>query len=157
MRILQASLLAATCLFVGQVALTQAFPQQPAAQMQLAQAKETIVDIAAGNEDFSTLVADLNVADLVEALSGDGPFTVFAPTNDAFAALPEGTVEMLLKPENKDKLIAILKYHVVSGDITSDKIESGMVETLAGSDVKIKVKRGGKVKVNDAKVISADK
>src|SRR6056297_2920813 len=78
-----------------------------------------IVDIAASNDDFSTLVAAVTAAGLVETLKGDGPFTVFAPTNDAFAALPAGTVESLLLPENKDKLTSILTYHVVPGKVMS--------------------------------------
>ncbi|MFM2355345.1 MAG: hypothetical protein RLZZ528_1081, partial [Pseudomonadota bacterium] len=81
-----------------------------------------IVDIAAGNENFSTLVAAVKAAGLVETLKGDGPFTVFAPTNEAFAALPAGTVESLLKPENKDQLIKVLTYHVVPGAVTSDQL-----------------------------------
>jgi uncharacterized surface protein with fasciclin (FAS1) repeats len=100
-------------------------------------------------------VAALKAADLVEALSGQGPFTVFAPTDEAFAALPDGTVETLLKPENKEKLIKILTYHVVAGDITSDQVKSGEVESLAGEMITVKVK-DGKVKVNQAQVIQAD-
>jgi len=84
-----------------------------------------------------------------------GPFTVFAPTNEAFAALPKGTLETLLKPENKDKLVKILTYHVVSGDITSAQIQPGPAKTLEGQNLMIKVK-DGKVKVNKATVISAD-
>jgi uncharacterized surface protein with fasciclin (FAS1) repeats len=78
--------------------------------------QQTIVEIAVGNENFSTLVAALKAADLVETLSSEGPFTVFAPTNDAFEKLPEGTVPTLVKPENKEKLTGILTYHVISGE-----------------------------------------
>lgn len=81
-----------------------------------------IVDIASSNADFSTLVAAVSAAGLVDTLKGDGPFTVFAPTNDAFAALPAGTVESLLEPENRDQLVAILTYHVIPGAVTSDQI-----------------------------------
>ncbi|MEO2001813.1 MAG: fasciclin domain-containing protein, partial [Pirellulales bacterium] len=81
-----------------------------------------IVDVAAGNDSFSTLVAAVKAAGLVETLKGDGPFTVFAPTNEAFAKLPEGTVEGLLKPENKQKLIAILTYHVVPGKVLAKDV-----------------------------------
>jgi len=114
-----------------------------------------IVDIAAGNEDFSTLVAAVQAADLVETLKGDGPFTVFAPTNAAFEALPEGTVETLLKPENKDKLAAILTYHVVPGKVMSGDLSNGMsATTVQGSDVTIMTEGG--VMVNGANVTTAD-
>lgn len=86
---------------------------------------QTIVDIAAGNEDFETLVAAVTAAGLVDTLAGDGPFTVFAPTDAAFAALPEGTVEDLLKPENKDQLTQVLLYHVVPGKVMSGDIAIG--------------------------------
>ncbi len=115
----------------------------------------TIVDVAVEAGSFTTLVAALEAAGLVDALSGDGPFTVFAPTDEAFAALPEGTVETLLKPENKDKFVKILTYHVVAGKVTSDKVKSGEVESLAGEMITLKVKKG-KVMVNQAKVIQAD-
>ncbi|EAQ26038.1 fasciclin domain-containing protein [Roseovarius sp. 217] len=114
-----------------------------------------IVDIAAGNESFSTLVAAVQAADLVETLKGDGPFTVFAPTNDAFAALPTGTVEDLLKPENKDKLAAILTYHVVPGKVMSTDLSDGMTAaTVQGSEVTIGTTDG--VTVDSAKVVQAD-
>ena len=101
--------------------------------------KKDIVDTAAGNEDFSTLVAAVQAAELVNALKGDGPFTVFAPTNAAFEALPEGAVEDLLKPENKEKLQGILKYHVVAGKIKAEDIVNGVteVETLQGDKIKV--------------------
>lgn len=118
-----------------------------------AHAGNTIVDIAAGNKDFSTLVTLLKKADLVSALEGTGPFTVFAPTNEAFAAVPKADLDALLA--NPEKLKAVLLYHVVSGDITSDKIKPGMVTTLGGQDVDITVK-DGKVFVNSAEVIQAD-
>ena len=114
-----------------------------------------IVDIAAGNEDFSTLVAAVQAADLVDTLKSDGPFTVFAPTNAAFAALPEGTVETLLKPENKDKLTAILTYHVVPGKVMSGDLSNGMsATTVQGGDVTIMTEGG--VMVNGANVTAAD-
>ena len=98
-----------------------------------------IVDTAMGNEDFETLVAAVSAADLVDALKGEGPFTVFAPTDEAFAALPEGTLEELLKPENKDQLIEILTYHVVPGKIMSSDImmQPTEVETLQGTTVTV--------------------
>lgn len=116
--------------------------------------KKDIVDTAAGNSDFETLVAAVQAAGLVETLKGDGPFTVFAPTDDAFAALG-ATVDDLLKPENKDKLTAILTYHVVPGKVMSgDLTDDAMVATVEGSDVTIDLDNGPMV--NDAKVVTAD-
>jgi uncharacterized surface protein with fasciclin (FAS1) repeats len=115
-----------------------------------------IVDTAAGNEIFSTLVAAVKAADLVEALKSEGPFTVFAPTNEAFEKLPEGTVASLLEPENKEKLIAILKYHVVSGKVMAgDVVKLDSAETLQGTSVAIAVEEGT-VMIDKAKVIKAD-
>ncbi|MGK8234560.1 fasciclin domain-containing protein [Roseovarius sp. MS2] len=114
-----------------------------------------IVDIAAGNESFSTLVAAVQAAGLVDTLKGEGPFTVFAPTNEAFAALPAGTVEDLLKPENKDQLTAILTYHVVPGKVMSGDLSDGMTATtVQGTDVTIGTTDG--VTVAGAKVVQAD-
>ncbi len=117
---------------------------------------DDIVDIAASNDDFSTLVAAVQAAGLVETLKGDGPFTVFAPTNDAFAALPAGTVESLLEPENKDQLIKILTYHVVPGAVTSDQLAGQRlnVATVQGQTVHVDGTDG--VKVNKSNVILAD-
>mgnify|MGYP003572711237 FL=1 len=115
----------------------------------------TIVDVAVGNDDFSTLVAAVQAADLQDTLSADGPYTVFAPTNAAFEALPDGVLDKLLEPENKDTLKEILTYHVVSGEVTSDMIEPGDVETVEGSTVTITTD-GGEVMVNEAKVETAD-
>lgn len=120
-----------------------------------------IVDIASSDGRFTTLVAALGAAGLVDTLKGPGPFTVFAPTDDAFAALPAGTVESLLLPENKDQLTSILTYHVVPGAVTSDQVigQRLSVATVEGSSVTIDG-RGGKfgptVKVNDATVTQAD-
>ena len=118
--------------------------------------EQDIVDIAAGNEDFSTLVAAVQAAGLVDTLKSDGPFTVFAPTNDAFAALPEGTVETLLLPENNDQLVAILTYHVVPGAVTSDQLAGQRlsVTTVQGSDVHVDGTDG--VMVDNATVTAAD-
>ena len=118
-------------------------------------ADETVVAIAAGNADFSTLVAAVKAADLAETLSGTGPFTVFAPTNAAFDKLPKGTVEDLLKPENKAKLAAILTYHVVAGKVMAADVKTGMVKTVQGTDLDVKVSADG-VTVNDAKVVKTD-
>ena len=115
----------------------------------------TIVDVAVGNDDFSTLVAAVQAADLQDTLSADGPYTVFAPTNAAFEALPDGVLDKLLEPENKDTLKEIMTYHVVSGEVTSDMIEPGDVETVEGSTVTITTD-GGEVMVNEAKVETAD-
>jgi uncharacterized surface protein with fasciclin (FAS1) repeats len=115
----------------------------------------TIVDIAAGNPAFSTLVTAVKAAGLAETLSGNGPFTVFAPTNEAFAALPKGTLEKLLKPENRDLLKKVLTYHVVSGDLMAKDLRSGKVTTVAGSPVAVQVGHSS-VKVNNANVVKAD-
>jgi uncharacterized surface protein with fasciclin (FAS1) repeats len=96
-------------------------------------ADATIVDIAASNPDFSTLVTAVEAAGLTETLAGPGPFTVFAPTNDAFAKLPEGTVESLLEPANKDELTSILTYHVVPAEVMATDVEAGDVTTVNGA------------------------
>ena len=114
----------------------------------------TIVDVAAGNPDFETLVAAVTAADLVETLSGDGPFTVFAPTDDAFDALPEGLLDALLLPENKEALTSILTYHVVSGEVMAADVTAGDVETVEGSTIAITTDGG--VMVNDANVVTTD-
>lgn len=115
-----------------------------------------IVDVAAGNESFSTLVAAVKAAGLVDTLKGNGPFTVFAPTNEAFAKLPEGTVESLLKPENKEKLVAVLTYHVVPGKVLAkDVVGLSKATTAQGSNVKITTSGGG-VKVDNANVVATD-
>jgi uncharacterized surface protein with fasciclin (FAS1) repeats len=131
------------------LALTSAMPAFAEAH-----AKD-IVDTAVGAGTFNTLAAALTAAGLVETLKGEGPFTVFAPTDDAFAALPAGTVEDLLKPENKDKLTAILTYHVVAGKVMSTDLTNDMkAATVQGSEVTIMTEGG--VMVNDAKVTTAD-
>lgn len=115
-----------------------------------------IVSIAVNNPDFSTLVAALKAADLVDALNGDGPFTVFAPTNAAFAKLPEGTVESLLQPENKQKLVDILTYHVVAGAVfASDVVGLDSATSLQGDSIDVSVNMG-KVMVDGANVIATD-
>lgn len=119
-------------------------------------AKPSIVEIAAGNPDFSTLVAALQAAGLVEALSGEGPFTVFAPTNEAFAQLPPGTLDMLLLPENKDKLTAILTYHVVPGAVmAADVVTLTEAKSLQGDTIAISV-TDGTVMVDEAEVVATD-
>ncbi len=101
---------------------------------------KTIVEIAVGNKSFSTLVAALKAADLVDTLAGEGPFTVFAPTNAAFAKLPKATLASLLKPENKEQLKKILTYHVVSGAVTSKMLKSGPVDSVEGSKIAVKIR-----------------
>jgi len=114
-----------------------------------------IVDTAIDAGGFTTLVAAVQAAGLVDTLKGDGPFTVFAPTDEAFAALPEGTVENLLKPENKDLLTAILTYHVVAGKVMSTDLSNNMMAaTVEGSEVTIMTEGG--VMVDSANVVSAD-
>ncbi|GAB2631708.1 fasciclin domain-containing protein [Belliella aquatica] len=120
------------------------------------EAPNTVVDIAVGSPDHTTLVAAVSAAGLVETLSGDGPFTVFAPTNAAFAALPEGTVDNLLKPEMKDQLTGVLTYHVVAGNVMSSDLSDGqVVTTLNGQELTVSIK-DGKVMINGATVVAAD-
>lgn len=114
-----------------------------------------IVAIASGSEDFSTLVAAVSAAGLVETLQGEGPFTVFAPTNAAFEALPAGLVDKLLLPENKDLLVQILTYHVVSGAVMAADVVAGDVPSVEGSNIAVTTNDGG-VQVNGANVTTAD-
>ena len=114
-----------------------------------------IVDVAAGNKSFGTLVAAVKAAGLVDTLKGKGPYTVFAPTDKAFSKLPKGTVESLLKPENRKKLVSILTYHVVPGKVLAKDVKSGRVKTANGSSLDVRVSRGG-VTVNKAKVVATD-
>jgi uncharacterized surface protein with fasciclin (FAS1) repeats len=119
-------------------------------------ADKDIVDTAVGAGQFETLAAALGAAGLVDTLKGKGPFTVFAPTDEAFAKLPAGTVENLLKPENKDQLTAILTYHVVPGNVmAADVVKLSEAETVNGKKVNIKTE-GDTVMINGAKVVSAD-
>ncbi|WP_419740942.1 fasciclin domain-containing protein [Ruegeria sp.] len=114
-----------------------------------------IVDTAVSAGSFETLVAAVQAAELVDTLKGEGPFTVFAPTDEAFAALPEGTVADLLKPENKDQLVAVLTYHVVPGKVMSGDLSDDMTAaTVQGGDITIDLDSG--VMVNDANVVQAD-
>jgi uncharacterized surface protein with fasciclin (FAS1) repeats len=122
---------------------------------------KNIVETAVGAGSFGTLVAAVKAAGLVETLSGEGPFTVFAPTDEAFAALPEGTVESLLKPENKEKLIAILTYHVVPGKLmAADVLDAKKAKTVQGNSVKVTTEKNESgatsVLVDGAKVTATD-
>jgi uncharacterized surface protein with fasciclin (FAS1) repeats len=116
---------------------------------------DTVVGVATGNKQLKTLAAAIKAAGLEETLAGEGPYTVFAPTDKAFAALPPGTVDELLKPENKDKLAQLLTYHVVSGKLESASLKSGDVSSVLGKVIAVKV-QDNKVTVNEAKVIKAD-
>jgi len=122
----------------------------------VATAADDIVDTAIASGQFSTLVAAVQAAGLVDTLKGDGPFTVFAPTDDAFAALPAGTVENLLKPENKDQLIAVLTYHVVSGKIMSEDIAGKSLQVASVQGSNLTVNAIDNVKIDDANVVMAD-
>jgi len=139
--------------FVPVAAVAQSANPQPSAPA-TTQASNTIVGVAAANPDFSTLVQAVQAAGLVQTLSGPGPFTVFAPTNEAFAALPPGTLEALLEPQNRDLLTQILTYHVVSGELPSDQIRTGSVDSLNGP-LNIQASSSG-VTVNNATVTTPD-
>ncbi|WP_250122620.1 fasciclin domain-containing protein [Chroococcidiopsis sp. CCMEE 29] len=117
---------------------------------------DNLVTLAASNDSFKTLTAALKAAGLTETLSGEGPFTVFAPTDAAFAALPQDALQELLKPENKDILVKILTYHVVPGRVTSTDLKSGEVKTVEGDPVNVKVDPTAGVTVNEAKVVQPD-
>ena len=117
--------------------------------------KADIVDTAVKAGSFKTLVAAVKAADLVKTLKSEGPFTVFAPTDEAFAKLPKGTLDSLLKPENKKKLQDILTYHVIAAKVPAAKVASGKVKMVNGKNIKVKV-ASGKVTVNKANVIKTD-
>jgi uncharacterized surface protein with fasciclin (FAS1) repeats len=138
--VLSLSLLASTSAFAGTPTLVS----------------KNIVDTAVSAGSFKTLTTALKAAGLVETLNGKGPFTVFAPTDEAFAKLPAGTVQSLLEPANKQKLTSILTYHVVAGNVkAADVVKLSSAKTLNGQSVMIKT-AGGKVFINDATVIKAD-
>lgn len=127
-----------------------------AAEVAAPAAPATVVDIAVGSADHSTLVTAVTTAGLVETLSGAGPFTVFAPTNAAFAALPAGTVETLLKPESKADLTGILTYHVVAGSLKAADLTDGQkLKTVNGAELTVSIK-DGKVMIDGANVTAAD-
>jgi uncharacterized surface protein with fasciclin (FAS1) repeats len=141
---------------VGLMAIATGFAQDSKVKKEAAKDAKDIVDTAVAAGDFKTLATALKAADLIETLKGKGPFTVFAPTDEAFAKLPKGTLEDLLKPENKKKLAGILTYHVVAGHHMAADVEKRKeAKTVQGSEIKIAVK-DGKVKVNDANVTKTD-
>ncbi|MBD2231923.1 fasciclin domain-containing protein [Phormidium tenue FACHB-1052] len=118
---------------------------------------DTVVDVAASDEDFSILVEAIEAADLTETLSASGPVTVFAPTNEAFEALPEGTLDELLLPENQDLLRQVLTYHVLQDEVPAAEVTTGEVPTAAGTPVSIQVDDAtGEVMVNEAMVVTPD-
>ncbi|MEM9884556.1 MAG: fasciclin domain-containing protein [Bacteroidota bacterium] len=124
-------------------------------EMEQAANAKNIVELAVGAENLSTLVAAVQAGGLVETLSGEGPFTVFAPTNEAFEALPDGILESLLQPENKDKLVAILTYHVVSGKVMSTDLQDGQTApTVQGDEITVDLSDGAMI--SGAKVVAAD-
>ncbi len=120
-----------------------------------AEAAGTIVDVAVGAGTFETLVAAVTAADLVETLSSEGPFTVFAPTDEAFAALPDGLLDALLLPENKDALVAILTYHVLAAEVPSSDVAPGDVATVQGENITISAE-GDALLVNNATITAVD-
>ncbi|WP_016856059.1 fasciclin domain-containing protein [Halomonas smyrnensis] len=140
----------------GLVGLGLSFGLSGAVQADHHGMKADIVDTAVEAGQFETLVAAVKAANLVETLKGEGPFTVFAPTDEAFAALPEGTVDDLLKPENRDTLTAVLTYHVVPGKVMAeDAMAADSATTVQGQDISITT-MDGQVMVNDATVIQPD-
>jgi len=139
------------------IVLTAMFSFAAVAGGSYKKASKDIVDTAVAAGDFNTLVAAVKAAGLVDTLKGDGPFTVFAPTDAAFAKLPEGTLDMLLKPENKDKLAGILTYHVVSGKVKAkDVVTLSSATTVQGDDVSIMVKDGSVILNGNSTVIKTD-
>lgn len=118
-------------------------------------AKKDIVAVASGADNFKTLVAAVKAAGLVKTLQGDGPFTIFAPTDEAFAKLPAGTVENLLKPENREQLAGILKYHVVPGKVMAADVKTMEAKTAQGQSLRLKVSEEG-VMVDNANVVKTD-
>ena len=152
-RLIKTGLVAATVVFLTPA--LQAGDAEKSGAKQSYGAGKDIVAVAAGDENFKTLVAAVKAAGLVETLQGKGPFTVFAPTDAAFAKLPAGTVEDLLKPENKEKLVSILTYHVVPGKVVASDVKTMEAKTVQGQPVNLKVSDGG-VTINEAKIVKTD-
>lgn len=131
--------------------------EEPAADYSTATGEDTVVDVAASSDEFSTLAEAIEAADLTETLSASGPITVFAPTNEAFAALPEGVLEELLLPENQDLLRQVLTYHVVQQEVAAADVTTGEVLTAAGTPLTLTVDEAtGDVMVNEAMVVEPD-
>ncbi len=129
--------------------------EQPSAQPSAAESPNTVVGMVNSSNSFKTLASAIKAAELDATLSGKGPYILFAPTDQAFAALPKGTVETLLKPENKDKLVKVLTYHVISSEAATSDLKPGKVTSVEGSTIDVKLS-GKDVMVNDAKVLKAD-
>lgn len=124
--------------------------------METGQKTQNIVETASSAGNFETLCTAVKTAELVETLQGEGPFTVFAPTDDAFAKLPSGTIEDLLKPENKEKLVSILTYHVVPGKVMASEVtQMSEAETVNGQSISVRIE-GDSVMVDSAKVVETD-
>ena len=138
----------------AETVVTEAMAEEETATSEVAAAAGDIVETAINAGSFGTLVAAVEAADLVETLQSPGPFTVLAPTDDAFAALPDGLVDCLLLPENKEALSSILTYHVISGAVMSGDLADGDVPTVQGENVTVDLTDG--VKFNNATVIQAD-
>ncbi|MGZ8899475.1 MAG: fasciclin domain-containing protein [Limisphaerales bacterium] len=153
-QVIKISLVAATFAFVSPALQAGDSEKTAAATRSYGEGKD-IVAIAAGDENFKTLVAAVKAAGLVETLQGKGPFTVFAPTDAAFAKLPAGTVEDLLKPENKEKLVSILTYHVIPGKVMAADVKTMEAKTVQGKNVKLQVSDAG-VTVDNAKIVKTD-
>ena len=131
--------------------------EEPATDYSTAAGEETVADLAANSEEFSTLAQAIEAADLTETLAADGPITVFAPTNEAFEALPEGTLDELLLPENQDLLRQVLTYHVVQEEVAAADVTTGEVPTAAGTPLMLEVdETTGDVMVNEAMVVEPD-
>lgn len=154
MQILRRSVLATVVLATALTLSACGSDSETASETSTPASVGTIVDVAVGAGNFTTLVAAVTAADLVETLSGEGPFTVFAPTDEAFAALPAGLLDALLLPENKAILAQILTYHVVAGKVMAADVTAGDVATVEGSTIKLATEGG--VTVNGAKVVAAD-
>jgi uncharacterized surface protein with fasciclin (FAS1) repeats len=121
-----------------------------------APATKNLVEEAASSKQFQTLIKAIKAAGLEETLAAKGPYTIFAPTDEAFAALPEGSLEQLLQPENKELLVHLLNYHVIPGSVTKSQIKAGQIKTLLGDPVTVDVSKEGIVTVNNAKITQAD-
>ena len=128
-----------------------ALDESPLGEAVAEESEETIVEVAASSETFTTLVSALSETELADVLQGDGPFTVFAPTDEAFESLPEGTVEALMAPENKEILVSLLSYHVVADELMVEDLETGFVDSVQGTPLNVEV--GDDVTVNGVAVV----
>lgn len=134
----------------------EASPSTPSEEPITETGSDNLVALAASNDSFKVLTAALKAAGLTETLAGEGPFTVFAPNDEAFGALPQEALQQLMQPENKDILVKILTYHVIPGNVTSTDLKSGEVKTVEGGAVNVNIDPATGVMVNDAKVLQPD-